>query len=249
MSEDKEIWEVRLTESIVGLVFKGARKNGRGPWLDYDQLPDPVKSYLMLEVLPGAAGNVVVGDSGLKTLDALEEVLDRDEKDRFGMRRGLDAVIWVNVDKERKRPPRKIPPGTPAIRNLQDLVEHFGAETVSGLPRRVYKDTDCGAWISLETPDGVWHHTGDDWSGITEISAFKIGTIIEGSDAEISSDPFELPVTNAEVDHWIRDMETEASDLWNEANGPEGELDEDDDFFETPPGPKDWSPLKDYPPE
>jgi hypothetical protein len=243
MSTDKEVWEAKFTESIVGLLFRGARKDGRGPWLFYGDLPQAVKSYLQLEGLPGAAGNVVIGDAALRTLDDLEEAIQNEGRDRFGRRHGLDAVIWINVDAESRRSQqRKIPKGVRAIRDLEDLVDYFNAGHVTDLPGRIYRDTDCGAWISLETPDGEWHHAGEDWSGISEIAAFKIGTIVEGSDETVESDEFDLPVPVSEVKNWIDEMEAEAKYLWEQANGG------DEGFFEKPPGPKDWSPTGKFPP-
>lgn len=104
------------------------------------------------------------------------------------------------------------------IKTLQDLCKFFSADSPDLLNRRIYKGTACGAWISVRTPDGEWHDCGDDWSAITEIDAFKIGTIVEGSDADVVGDDFELPVSTARVDGWIEEMESEATHLWENAN-------------------------------
>jgi hypothetical protein len=104
------------------------------------------------------------------------------------------------------------------IASLKDLCEYIGADGPEGLNRRLYKDTECGAWISVQTPDGVWHHCGQDWSGVREVVAFKIGGIVEGSDAEIEGDPFVLPVEEEYVDAWIAEVEDQAEELWREAN-------------------------------
>lgn len=101
---------------------------------------------------------------------------------------------------------------------LQDLIDHLGADSVTNLNPSIYESTECGASISVHTPDGVWHHNGKDWSGITEIDAFTIQTIVEGSDAEVNSSVFELPVDERTVDTWIETMEQEAAQLWREAN-------------------------------
>jgi hypothetical protein len=86
------------------------------------------------------------------------------------------------------------------------------------LNKRIYKGTDCGASISVCTPDGKWHHNGGDWTGIKEITGFTIQTIVEGSDVEINSSTFELPVTVAEVEAWMDDMEKQASFYWERDN-------------------------------
>lgn len=110
------------------------------------------------------------------------------------------------------------------IKNLRDLLTYFEADDILNLNHRVYKDTYCGASISLQTPDGKWHHNGSgeswgrEWSKIKRIKAFTIQTIVEGSDAEVKSPPFTLPVESDEIDKFIRYMEGEAELLWKEAN-------------------------------
>lgn len=111
------------------------------------------------------------------------------------------------------------------IRNLADLLSYFGADSAQGLNRRIYKDTACGASISAQTPDGQWHHNGQDWSGVTAIKAFTIQTIVEGSDATVDSEVFAVPVSVKLIDEWIEYMEAEAERLWHEAN--EEERDDD----------------------
>lgn len=119
---------------------------------------------------------------------------------------------------------------TKMIRTFADLLDHFDADSPRGLNRRLYKDTDCGASISVRPANGPWVHNGDrKWDTMaadTPIVAFTIQTIVEGSDATVDSDEFRLPVAGADVDAWITDMEVEASLLWQEAN-------EDDDENEA----------------
>lgn len=107
------------------------------------------------------------------------------------------------------------------IATLADLVAHFGADDARGLNRRLYKDTACGASISLMLPDGEWLHNGlnlDGWAAVTEIRGFTIQTIVEGSDATVDSSLFELPVKAKDVSHFVQQMENEAARLWDEAN-------------------------------
>jgi hypothetical protein len=104
------------------------------------------------------------------------------------------------------------------------------------LNKRIYKDTDCGASISVfiapedesefgdlpnyEEPQ--WIHYGErafDYLTVaSRLKAFTIQTIVEGSDATVDSQPFVLPVEQAEVWKWIEDMEAQADELWREAN-------------------------------
>lgn len=124
---------------------------------------------------------------------------------------------------------------TGLIRNLQDLIDHFGATDAKNLNRRIYKDTACGASISVR-PAGrsIWIHNGESaWESVTEIDAFTIQTIVEGSDATVDSDTFVLPVAVKVVDAWIKDMEAEANRLWHEAH----DENEDDDDMTTLPEP------------
>lgn len=113
-------------------------------------------------------------------------------------------------------------PRAKMIRSLQDLLDYWSADSVTGLNRRVYKNTACGASISVRTPDGVWHHNGQDWTGITAISGFTLQTIVEGSEATVDSEEFVLPVRVSAVDRWVREMEAEAARLW--------EAEQDNDF-------------------
>ena len=251
----REIWEAKIADSISGIIFIKARKRGRGPWLEYDDLPQRVKDYLQLERLPGRAGHVKIG--GVRNIDELEEIIVHygREHERLTRQRGNQATLWFEVDAEsRPARPRIIPRGTPAIRSLQDLMNYFSAERVTDLNRRIYRGTECGASISVRTPDGVWHHNGQDWSGIEEITAFTIQTIVEGSDAEVNSAPFVLPVTEEEVENWITHMESEADSLWREANSDWPEEEESDQNWpeveevnpgyddEDPPSVKNWRP-------
>ena len=95
----------------------------------------------------------------------------------------------------------------------------------------------CGASISVQTPDRVWHHCGNKgWEDIKEIVAFTIQTIVEGSVAEVNSDAFELPVRVSEVENWMTDMEAQADDLWKEANEDGNDEDEEESPEPQPTG-------------
>lgn len=110
------------------------------------------------------------------------------------------------------------------IENLEDLCHYLSADEPRQLNWRIYKATACGASISLYLKDGTAIHNGDDaWEKLpmdTEIRGFTIQTIVEGSDATVDSEEFELPVHESEVDKWIAEMEGEADVLWQDANNP-----------------------------
>jgi hypothetical protein len=109
------------------------------------------------------------------------------------------------------------------LTTLADLCAYFAADTPRSLNRRIEHDTSCGASLSVQTLDGVWHHNGDNWSDITAIQAFTIQTIIEGSEATVESDVFVLPVAATEVDAWLAHMEAEAERLWDAAHAEDNE--------------------------
>jgi hypothetical protein len=96
------------------------------------------------------------------------------------------------------------------------------------------------AWARTIVPDsfpdapeperyGVAYHNGhnEPIPAAFVLESFTIQTIIENSDAEVNSAPFEVGKTTGEqVDAWVSEMEDQADDLWCEANKPE---DDDDD--------------------
>ena len=84
------------------------------------------------------------------------------------------------------------------IRNIEDFCEWCGTD-VDHLERSVYKNTDCGAWIS-------WDKNG-----------IEIGSIVEGSDAEFDNS-FEFPFESKEVEDWIEELEYLTDEAWREAN-------------------------------
>lgn len=121
---------------------------------------------------------------------------------------------------------------TEMINSIKDLINYWGWSSdtpIESLPKMVYKGTDCGAWIQLQTEDGEWHGEGE-LTGIGEVIGFRIGTIVEGSDADVGPQEFTFPVTANEVQEWINEMESEASFLWHEANDDYDEDDEGDDL-------------------
>lgn len=117
--------------------------------------------------------------------------------------------------------------------NLQAILDDHDCENVAQLYRTIYKYTDCGPWLSVQLHDGTWRHC-DNLHGIDNgnVRALKVGSIVEGSDAEVEADPIDLirfdeeggeqlAVTtfNAAVE-WVND---EASALWDDANGDESD--------------------------
>lgn len=86
------------------------------------------------------------------------------------------------------------------------LFRHFGitgedeAHRIARLNKIVYKNTDCGAWVQVH-PDRV-----------------VIGSIVEGSDAEVPGCDLPFPFDIEAWDETIQYVEDEADLLWREAN-------------------------------
>lgn len=132
--------------------------------------------------------------------------------------------------------------GPRILAGLQDLCDHLGADTPEGLNGTIYRNTSCGASLSLYYENGFALHNGDtsagrwkndrtheqsegiSWSNPGTPYGFTIQTIVEGSDATVDSDVFKFPVSSQEVDDWIKDMESRASELWLDANGRQVEV-------------------------
>ena len=88
----------------------------------------------------------------------------------------------------------------------------------------IYKYTECGPWLSVRLHDGTVRHC-DQLQGIENgsVRALLVGSIVEGSDAEVTADWIDLLIEdpdeavlkfNAAVE-WVND---EACALWEEAN-------------------------------
>lgn len=108
--------------------------------------------------------------------------------------------------------------------------------TLPALYRSIYKYTECGPWLSVQTWDGRCFHCQDLHKvDMHEVRYLLVGSIVEGSDAEVCADPIDLvecespeaavKLFNRTVE-WVND---EACALWNEANA------EDEDEDPEPP--------------
>jgi hypothetical protein len=85
------------------------------------------------------------------------------------------------------------------INNINDLAKKFGMN-VEQFERSIYKYTACGAWIK--------------WTD----KKVLLGSIVEGSDAEITAPPLKFPFTMDEFEKTLQFVEDEADMLWHEAN-------------------------------
>lgn len=83
--------------------------------------------------------------------------------------------------------------------NRDDFLKFFGFRSVAEAAHRVNKETACGGWLK-EEPDG-----------------FSCGTIVEGSNAEISR-KLTYPFTPHDWAVAWADIETFAHEEWHKAN-------------------------------
>lgn len=86
----------------------------------------------------------------------------------------------------------------------------MNCDTVATAEKAVYKGTECGAWIKFED-DGV-----------------TVGSIVKGSDDEVTRDKLLYPFEEKEFWDNLDDINSEACELWEEANY-ESELEEQEE--------------------
>ena len=110
------------------------------------------------------------------------------------------------------------------------LSDNGGEPTLRDLYRSIYKYTDCGPWLNVKTWDGRVFYCGDLHKvDKDEVRYLLVGSIVEGSDAEVTADWIDLLECESPEDAvkqfnatvaWVND---EACALWDEANNDEGE--------------------------
>lgn len=88
---------------------------------------------------------------------------------------------------------------------VAEVAKFFGEPedvTLERLNRRIYKATDCGAWVNFSMTK----------------PAVQFGCIIEGSDAELQCDWLVWPFEQAHIEAALQWLEDESDVLWKEAN-------------------------------
>lgn len=89
------------------------------------------------------------------------------------------------------------------LRSHKDLAEFLGAEaTEQSLDRRVYKNTECGAWLLFIGDEGV-----------------KLGSIVEGTERCCIPAALKYPFTVTAFRIALKYIEDQASDIWDETHG------------------------------
>lgn len=150
-----------------------------------------------------------------------------------------------NVEKIRqaalKALQRAFPDPSTTFFSLADFLAKTDSETPWRYGRSLYKYTDCGPWTSFIVPGrgergSVYYETKEAdepqatwWSQCTGI---LIGSIVEGSDAEVQPETLLWPFTAEQLDLAVKNIDEEAGRLWEEANGEEEGEDESGDAGE-----------------
>lgn len=114
---------------------------------------------------------------------------------------------------------------------LDAILSDNGSDmTLPALYRSIYKYTECGPWLSVKTWDDRTFHC-DQLHEVNknEVRYLLVGSIVEGSDAEVCADWIDLLgcesaeeavlLFNRSVE-WVNDL---ACELWDEANTLEDE--------------------------
>jgi len=128
-----------------------------------------------------------------------------------------------------ERMQEQIAEGEHANACLDAILSDNGSDmTLPALYRSIYKHTECGPWLSVRTWEGRWFdcenlHKVDK----RDVRYLLVGSIVEGSDAEVTADPIDLvecespeaavALFNRTVE-WVNDV---ACALWREANAEE----------------------------
>ena len=112
---------------------------------------------------------------------------------------------------------------------LEAILSDNGSDmTVAALNRSIYKHIPCGPWLSVLLHDGAWRHCGElDGIENNNVRALLVGSIVEGSDAEVTGNvldlmDFETPEDAvAAFNREVEEVNAEACALWDEANNEE----------------------------
>ena len=73
---------------------------------------------------------------------------------------------------------------------MQAIIESHDAANLSDLYRTIYKYTPCGPWMQVRLRDGrvLGNTVFDEVTDLGEVVGVLLGSIVEGSDAEVEAD-------------------------------------------------------------
>lgn len=84
--------------------------------------------------------------------------------------------------------------GIVCLEAIKALLAHWGEKDLGQMNERVYRAYSCGPWLAVRLHNGTWVHGTRDLENVKleDVGALKVGSIVEGSDAEIEGDVLEL---------------------------------------------------------
>lgn len=93
------------------------------------------------------------------------------------------------------------------IRNLAELAAEVsaGEKTIESVSHRIYKGTDCGAWVAERTVNGS--------------PGIGIGSIVEGVDQCTQVQELAYPFTSKQFWAAVQAVENEADEIWKSTHG------------------------------
>lgn len=124
--------------------------------------------------------------------------------------------------------------------SLADFLDKTDSATPHEFGRNLYKYTDCGPWTSFVVPGhesrGQVYYESPQARAIagqapwwSQCTGVLIGSIVEGSDAEVQPELLRWPFTQDDLDRAVRNIDEEADRLWHEANDESDEDGSDED--------------------
>jgi hypothetical protein len=220
-----ERWQVEIIGWGRKIIFDRARRNAKGAWIcDAGKLPKSLKEYLDIQTI-SEGSSYSLGDF-TSINDFRERTADnRDIQQQTVKNPSLDARFIAIIPasslsvsereeaaaivraKEWKKKSRKN-----VIWSLKDLAVYVGAENylrpytttgaVSGIARRLYKDTDCGITFTYtEKPPSV-----------------KVAGFCEGSQGYGIPYTLYFPFTQREWNDAVKSADLDGCDEWHQLN-------------------------------
>ena len=106
------------------------------------------------------------------------------------------------------------------IKTLADYLVLLEAINPYQAGRRLYKAVACGPWTEFVMGNGekIYYESKEANDLLENCVGIRIGSIVEGSDAEIEPVLFKFPFKVEDWDKSIQNINDEASSLWEEAN-------------------------------
>jgi hypothetical protein len=101
------------------------------------------------------------------------------------------------------------------------LLKSFGSDNLYDFGRSLYKAIDCGPWTTALLRDGAEVYYGDDLPvgfDPLNVTALKIGSIVEGSDVEVGPVTLTFPFSEEEFNDAVESINNEAKFYWERDN-------------------------------